>query len=227
MLRRPGNRAGRRGRRRPVRRPGRLRDHPGLDQALLLLRGHHAYIDGARQLAEKIDPEQVESIELGIQSGGDVVVGNRNANAFHPRSIENLQYSLPFQFSLALLGLGNGYTTHRGYLEGRLDLGEGSDPARLAGRLRITPRPDLDTAYRGRWIADIAVTLRDGTRESLFVDNPLGTAENPMSQADLDAKFRDLTVDALGEERGAELLAAITGGPLDLPATALARLLVR
>ena len=188
---------------------------------------NHAYIDGARQLADKIDPEQVESIELGIQSGGDVVVGNRNANAFHPRSIENLQYSLPFQFSLALLARGNGYTTHRGYLDGQLDLGEGSEPARLASRLHITPRPDLDTAYRGRWVADIAVTLRDGSRESLFVDNPLGTAENPMSQADLDAKFRDLTVAVLGEQRSAELLAAITGGALDMPATALVRLLIR
>lgn len=66
-----------------------------------------------------------------IQTGGDVVVDNQNANAYAPKIIEHLQHSLPFQFALSVLGYGNGFTTHHDYLEGRLDLGEGSDVATM------------------------------------------------------------------------------------------------
>ncbi|MEU2441192.1 MmgE/PrpD family protein [Streptomyces rubradiris] len=184
---------------------------------------NHAYIDGARRLADR--RELIESVELGIQTGGNMIVGNRNVNAYAPQSIENLQYSLPFQFALALLERGNGFTTHRDYMDGTLDLSAGSEAAVLAGRITITPRPELDAAHPGKWVGDITVTYRDGTREHLFVDSPLGTAENPMPQAALDTKFRDLTLARMGEERSEELLRAIDGDGA-LPAAKLAALLV-
>ncbi|MEW2318219.1 MmgE/PrpD family protein [Streptomyces bauhiniae] len=185
---------------------------------------NHAYIDGARQLADRAD--RIDSVELGIQAGGDVVIGNRNASAFAPKSIENLQYSLPYQFALSLLGLGNGFTTHHDYMAGRLDIGDGSPVAKLAGRIRITHKPELDTAHPGKWVADITVTYDDGTSETVFVDSPRGTADNPVSQSDLDAKFRDLTVAALGAERSEALLCAITEGDATMPASALVDLLM-
>jgi hypothetical protein len=55
---------------------------------------------------------------------------------------------------------------------------------------------------------------------------PAGTAEDPASQADLDAKFRDFTAAVLGPDRSAELLRSISDGDLDTPA-ALVTLLVR
>jgi 2-methylcitrate dehydratase PrpD len=184
---------------------------------------NHAYIDGARQLSARA--EEIDSVLLGIQTGGDVVIGNQNANAYAPKVIEHLQYSLPFQFALSLLGRGNGFSTHQDYLAGRLDIGEGSDVAALARKVKIDVRPELDKAYPGRWVGDITVTYRDGTTENVFVDNPTGTAENPISQHDLDAKFRDLTVAAMGRERSDALLRAITAGDSDQPAAEFAALL--
>ncbi|RQP08174.1 MAG: MmgE/PrpD family protein, partial [Paracoccus sp. BP8] len=126
---------------------------------------NHAYIDGARQLANRAG--QIEAIELGIQSGGDVVIGNRNANAFAPKTIEHLQYSLPFQFALSVLGKGNGYETHSAYMRGELDISEDSDVAQLARRVKITVKPELDTAYAGKWVADITARMADGEEEKL------------------------------------------------------------
>ncbi|WP_216893533.1 MmgE/PrpD family protein [Nocardia alni] len=184
---------------------------------------NHAYIDGARQLSGRT--ADIETIELGIQTGGDVVIGNKNANAYAPQTIEHLQYSLPFQFALSVLGLGNGFRTHHDYLAGRLDLSEGSDVAALARRVKIEVKPELDTAYPGKWVGDITIGYTDGTSEKIFVDSPLGTAENPMSPQDLDAKFRDVTVSDLGAERSAELLQAIIAGDPDQPASEFAALL--
>ncbi|MGW0058037.1 MmgE/PrpD family protein [Nocardia nova] len=184
---------------------------------------NHAYIDGGRQLSGRA--ADIESIQLGIQTGGDIIIGNKNANAYAPQTIEHLQYSLPFQFALSVLGLGNGFRTHHDYLAGRLDLSEGSDVAALARRVKIEVKPELDTAYPGKWVGDITVTYTDGTTEKIFVDSPMGTAENPMFQEDLDAKFRDVTVADLGPERSAELLRAITAGDVNQPASEFAALL--
>ncbi|MGY2114945.1 MmgE/PrpD family protein [Nocardia gipuzkoensis] len=184
---------------------------------------NHAYIDGAQQLTARA--AEVESIRLGIQSGGDVIIGNQNANAYAPQTIEHLQYSLPFQFALAILGRGNGFRAHHDYMAGRLDLSEGSEVAEMARRVKIEVDTELDAEYPGRWIADITVTYRDGSTEHVFVDNPRGTAENQMTQADLDAKFRDLTVADLGAERSEALLTAINDGDPATPVTEFAALL--
>ncbi|MFI2280710.1 MmgE/PrpD family protein [Nocardia beijingensis] len=184
---------------------------------------NHAYIDGARQLAAKAGA--VTSIRLGIQSGGDVIIGNQNAIAYAPRTIEHLQYSLPFQFALAITGHGNGFRVHHDYLSGALDLGPDSAVAEMARRVRIEVDTELDAAYPGRWVADITATYDDGSSEHVFVDNPLGTAENPMSADDLDAKFRDLTAVAMGAERSETLLKSITASDPDLPVAEFAALL--
>jgi len=184
---------------------------------------NHAYIDGARHLTARAT--DIDSILLGIQTGGDVVIGNKNANAYAPKIIEHLQYSLPFQFALSALGKGNGFATHHAYLAGQLDIGPGSDIAALAQKVKIEVTPELDTAYPGRWVGDITVTYTDGTTEHLFIDNPTGTAENPMSQHDLDAKFRDVTSTSLGTERGNTLLHTIQHGDPDQPASDFAALL--
>ncbi|CAM3036795.1 MmgE/PrpD family protein [Skermania piniformis] len=184
---------------------------------------NHAYIEGAGQLSGRA--ADVDSVLLGIQTGGDMVIGNQNANAWAPTKIDHLQYSLPFQFALALMGLGNGFSTHHAYLAGKLDIGQGSEVATLAQKVKIDVKPELDRAYPGRWVADITVRYADGTSETKFLDNPSGTAENPMRQQDLDAKFHDLTVSTLGTERSNALLQAITGGDLDQPAAEFAALL--
>lgn len=186
---------------------------------------NHAYIDGARQLANRAS--EISAVELGIQSGGDVVIGNRNINAYAPKTIEHLQYSLPFQFALSLLGRGNGYETHKAYMDGELDISEGSDVAELARRITIKVKPELDAKYPGKWVADIGATFENGDAETLFVLDPLGTTENPVSQADLDAKFRDLTVAALGQKGSAALLDAIKDGAPEMKAAEMVALLVR
>lgn len=179
----------------------------------------HGFVDGARTLIGRVG--DIEAVELGIQTGGDVVVGNRNAHAYAPSALEQLQYSLPFQFALSATGHGNGFTTHHDYFEGRLKLTDDGEVAQLAQRVRITPKPELDTAYRGKWVADIAVTFTDGTTETLFVEDSSGTAENPIPQPELDAKARDLTMGRLGPEQTEALLAAVASEDLDVPASAL------
>ncbi|ALJ21624.1 MmgE/PrpD family protein [Microbacterium sp. No. 7] len=168
---------------------------------------NHAYILGAKQLQDRTD--DIASVLLRIQPANDVVVGNRNAHAFAPTRLDHLQYSLPFQFSLALLGHGNGFSTHHRYFEGGLDIGPSSDVAQLAQRITIEPDAALDAANPGKFVADITVTHDDGARRHVFVGSAPGTADSPTSPEDLEEKFRDLTTASLGADGADALLAAI------------------
>jgi 2-methylcitrate dehydratase PrpD len=164
----------------------------------------HAYIDAIRPFAER--HAQIAEIQARIHPAFDVVVGNANANAYEPKNIEHVQFSLPTQMAFALLGKGNGYRVHRDYLNGKIDMA----PVIAAARgIKISLSPELEQLYPGKFVADVTVTFRDGTSAHVFVEDPIGTLVNPMSEDVQDAKFMELTTDVIGEARSKALLATL------------------
>ncbi|GAA2093722.1 MmgE/PrpD family protein [Brevibacterium salitolerans] len=113
---------------------------------------NHAFIDGARGFADRA--EQIERVDLRIQPSGDVVIGNRNANAYNPTRIEQLQYSLPFQFALSVLGRGERIRHPQRVHEWRAGPRRG----------RRDRRDGEPGAHRGRSPAHGAVSHQDGRR---------------------------------------------------------------
>lgn len=164
----------------------------------------HAYIDALRPFAARRD--EVAGVHLKIAPHFNVVVGTANANAYEPKNIEHVQFSLPMQAAFALLGMGNGYRIHRDYLAGQVDL---TPVIELARSIRISEEPQLEKSYPGKFVADVTVTFRDGSSQQVFVEDPIGTDVNPMPEAEQDAKFMELTADVLGAERAQALLAAL------------------
>ena len=55
----------------------------------------------------------------------------------------------------------------------------------------------------------MTVDFHDGSSEQVFVEDPIGTFVNPMSEAEQDTKFFELTTDVLGAERAKVLLATL------------------
>lgn len=164
----------------------------------------HAYIDALRPFAARRD--QIADVHLKITPHFNVVVGTANANAYEPRNIEHVQYSLPIQAALSLHGMGNGYLVHRDYLAGKVDLAPVIATAR---GIRITEEPTLEKQYPGKFVADVTVAFKNGTREHVFVADPTGSDTNPMPEHEQDAKFMELTADVLGVERARRLLATL------------------
>lgn len=164
----------------------------------------HAYIDAVRPFADR--HADIAEVQARIHPAFDVVVGTANANAYEPKNIEHVQFSLPTQVAFALLGKGNGYRVHRDYLNGRVDM----EPVMAMARaLKIALAPELEQRYPGKFVADVTVSFRDGTSERVFVEDPIGTLANPMPEHEQDAKFMELTTDVLGAERAYALLATL------------------
>ncbi|HSV78676.1 MAG TPA: hypothetical protein VLK85_05660 [Ramlibacter sp.] len=55
----------------------------------------------------------------------------------------------------------------------------------------------------------MTVTFRDGQSEHVFLEDPIGTVANPMSEQEQDAKFMELTSDVLGTDRAQALMATL------------------
>ena len=134
------------------------------------------------------------------------MVCTANAHLYAPQTIVHLQYSAPMQMALALSGLGNGFAAHFDFLEGRLDL---TPVQAVAQKIALHVTPELDERYRGKFVADLTVSYADGTSEDVFVEDPIGTAHNPMPRTDQDWKFGELTAPVLGKAGSATLLAAL------------------
>jgi 2-methylcitrate dehydratase PrpD len=163
----------------------------------------HGYIEIMETLRGRAD--DIEAVDTNIQTMSDAIVGNRNAHIYKPRNIEELQYSLPMQMALAALGMGNGYKTHRAYLDGKLSLAPDSAPGRLASRIKLHVSKDLDQRYPRTFVAEVNVRYRDGSTQHIFLDRIKGTPNKPFTRPEHRAKLDELCEDVIGLSKAAEV----------------------
>jgi 2-methylcitrate dehydratase PrpD len=170
---------------------------------------------------------QVVSIDARIQTMTDAIVRNRNAHIYQLPNIEELQYSLPVQIALSALGKGNGYKTHRAYLEGRLPLTPDSDVIGLARRIKLAADNTLDEKYPRKFVADVTVQYLDGEPQHIFLAGAKGMPLKPLTAAEHQVKLDELTDELIGKPRSDELFAMIDRMEANRPTSALTALLGR
>ena len=182
-----------------------------------------SYIEAMEPFKGRAD--RIERIDARLQTMVDSIVGNRNARVYEPRTIEELQYSLPTQMALSALGRGNGFKTHRDFMEGRLDLSAESEVMQLARRIRMEISTDLDQRYK-HFVADVTVHFTDGTSEHRFEERSKGSPGKPFSPAEFTAKLDDLTDEVLGKSQADRLFGLVDAWPGARPVSDLTSLLV-
>lgn len=163
----------------------------------------HGYIDALAPVRPRA--QEIVAIDAQIQTMTDAIVGNRNAHIYSPRNIEELQYSLPLQMALSVLDLGNGYKTHRAYLDGKLSLASDSAPIRLAQKIKLHVSTEMDSKYPRTFAADITVHFADGTSQHLFNDRIKGGPANPFTREEHRVKLDELTESVIGLERAGHM----------------------
>jgi 2-methylcitrate dehydratase PrpD len=73
----------------------------------------------------------------------------------------------------------------------------------LRGKVVATVDDSIDEAA-----ADITAVLQDGSRVHLRVEHAIGSLQNPMTDAQLEAKFHGLSDPVIGASRSADLIKA-------------------
>jgi 2-methylcitrate dehydratase PrpD len=184
---------------------------------------NHVYIDAMKRLQHRA--ADIVEVDTLIQTMTDACVGTKNEHRYLPRNIEELQYALPVQMALAALGKGNGYATHRSFLEGELKLDEDSDVIRLARKIKLRVSPDLDQRHVRDFVAELTARFGDGTSEHIFLDVAKGMPANPFTPEEHRAKLNELAYVVVGKPQADRLFDLVERLEPTMPVSELTTLL--
>ncbi len=152
----------------------------------------HPVLDACLDLraAHRIDPAQIAKIEVTINPLAQQLCGNKS-----PR--DSLEGKLSLYHSVAIALLEGGAGVHQ-YTDARV-----ADARVTAFRDKIALSSD---AAIGKEQARVRITLTNGKSLEMFVEHARGCLQRPMSDADLEAKFRSLAAAELASRAVEQLI---------------------
>lgn len=163
--------------------------------------GHtFAAVDAARELRARTGLAASDIAALHVATYGKAleVAGNPN-----PQSAFEAQFSIPYCVSVAF---HTGSARLDAFTEARL-----ADPTvrALVERVRLAVDPAADAAYPRQRAATVTLQTRSGREETFHAPTRKGDPDYPLSDEDLDDKFRELVTPVFGAAPTAALLATL------------------
>jgi 2-methylcitrate dehydratase PrpD len=153
----------------------------------------HPSIDACAQLrAQGVTPEQVQRIELKVHSLVLELTGKKEPT-------DGLQAKFSVYHGCAA-GLTFGHAAEEEFSDAVVCR---PDMVALRRKVLATVDDSIDEAS-----ADVTAVLHDGRRVHVFVEHAIGSLQNPLTDAQLEAKFHGLSDVVLGAARTAELINA-------------------
>jgi 2-methylcitrate dehydratase len=159
-------------------------------------------IDAALQLRRQLQGhiQRIQSIRVDTFEASYNIIG-KYPQAWAPQTRETADHSLPYCTAAALY---DGDVTLETFEERRF-----TDPdlIRFTQRVQVVHDPALDARYPRGIPNRITLTLDDGTTLVQEVEFPRGHAANPMTDQEVEAKFRRLVEPHYGPEKAQAILA--------------------
>jgi 2-methylcitrate dehydratase PrpD len=157
----------------------------------------HNAIDCALEIRRRDRPDVGAIRRIRMERHPDWARYHHNAS---PSTYHEAQVSLPYSVAVALV---DGQALFAQYNDARL-----REPllVKLSSIVEIAPDPSLPRGVSCRMTAE----MNDGRRFVSQVDYPKGSIQNPMSDAELHAKFESLAAPVLGAFRAAELASIVS-----------------
>ena len=144
----------------------------------------HTYLESLFRILDehKLFTDDVESVEVVVSTWGKSLC-EPPEQRLNPDNADTAKDSIPFTLGIALAHREVGI---KHYMQAAL-----TDPNTLAAARKVRYRfePSLNPAAMSP--GDVRVTTRHGTVFHKVVTSVYGSPENPIRQADLEAKFRD------------------------------------
>ena len=153
--------------------------------------------------------DQIEKVEIVTYTHA-VECSADSPDKWNPKTRETADHSLPYCVAVAL---ANGTIWIDDFLEERL-----GDPKvhALMQKIRVRATPELDLTWPDAYPFIVTVTMRDGRTFTREIHYAKGHPKNPMSDAEIDEKFRKLSQSVLGPE-GVDRALRVLWGFADLP----------
>lgn len=161
-------------------------------------------VDAALQLhAELEDPTRIARVKIDTFRAGYEIIA-ADPERWDPRTRETADHSLPYVVCAALQ---DGEVTPATFEPARIRRADTLEL--LRSRTSVEEDPVLTARYPGATPNRVTVTTTDGLTHVREVAHPRGHARNPMSDAELVAKYRSNVDGRLGPDRAARIEEAV------------------
>lgn len=156
----------------------------------------------AMELRNKMDVQQIEEICVDAYQVAVFMMGN-DASRWAPTTRETADHSLPYCVAIALL---DGRLVRDSFADERL-----RDPAvaDLMRKVKVTEDPALTALYPESAPGRVTIRMRSGETQVAEIRYPRGHEKSPMSDAEVEGKFRDLCTGPLGAQGCGRALKAL------------------
>jgi 2-methylcitrate dehydratase len=145
----------------------------------------------AMELRNKVDLRQIEEIHVDGYQVAVFMMGN-DASRWAPTTRETADHSLPYCVAIALL---DGQLVRDSFVDARL-----RDPAvaELMRKVKVAEDPALTAQYPEGAPGRVTIRMRSGETYVSEIRYPRGHEKSPMSDSEVENKFRDLCAGRLG-----------------------------
>lgn len=162
----------------------------------------HQPISAALALREAhgIQPEAIREVLVETTTRGADILSD--PSKYKPETKETADHSLPYVVAAAL---ADGHVLPESFSDEKL-----KDPViwDLLGKIKVVADPEIDALFPEVKRARVAITTQDGERYTQETDVAKGAPEDPLSDAELEAKFRANAQMALSNERQEQAIQA-------------------
>lgn len=159
-------------------------------------------IDAALQLRPLVgDPAHIKAIDIHTFDAAVDIIG-KDPEKWRPKTRETADHSLPYCTAVALIDgdVTDAQFEHERIVEPKL--------LELVAKVQLHRDAALSARYPFGIPNRLTVTLDDGRQLVKEVEFPRGHAQNPMTDAEVEKKFRSQVEPRYGKERAQQVLAA-------------------
>jgi 2-methylcitrate dehydratase len=176
-------------------------------------------IDAALQLRPEIgDLSQIDRLDIHSFDAAVDIIG-KDPEKWRPRTRETADHSLPYCTAVALL---DGDVTRESFDDAHL---HSPKLRECVGKIQIHRDASLTARYPRGIPNRLTITLKNGKQLVKEVEFPRGHALNPMTDDEVEKKFRTMVTPKYGAERTEAILAGLWNLDKVGQASAVARLL--
>jgi len=165
-------------------------------------------IDAILALVDEHDirPTEVHQIEVAVLEAGWPLVVEPRAQKYHPESIVEAQFSMPYGAAVAVIDRAAGLEQ---FSEARL---QSADVRGFLDRVVMSKNPEIEKTFPAEWPAIATIHLENGRRFEKMISHPKGDPKNPLTWPELIAKFRALAAGVLPPDRCERVIAQVSDG---------------
>lgn len=149
---------------------------------------------------DEIQPEQIQRIEVAVLEAGWGLVAEPRQQKYHPESVVDAQFSMPFGAAVAMLHGAAGLDQFT------LEQVRSPQVCEMVGKVVLEKDIRIEENFPREWRARAGLTLHDGRHYEKWLRYPKGDPENPLTWEELTQKFRTLAERVLSPDRCTEVI---------------------